>query len=267
MTEIYPKHLLSSPAVMVVLAAFGLYTPNPSSAQESSLFHREPTQLAPPPPNYVDPGSGQRNMPAAPGQEDPSSFFPSPRVGTSSLGYPSYYFQPPPAKRVLRIHDIVQIRVDEAARMSADGIASSRKNILFDAVLEDWIAFDGINRIKPAPQRDGDATVSGQNNQIFRANSSVITRESLVFNIAAEIVDIRPNGNIVLEAHKSITNNDNRWTVSLSGECKDHDIGPDNTVLSRNIIHLKVDKKETGQARDGYRRGWFTEFVNRFQPF
>lgn len=231
-------------ALSCLLAQAGL-------AQQSSLFQRPPQLSAPMVPS-PDPAAPQMMTEPLP---LPMGVMPPPRT-----------YQAPLPPKVLRVHDIVQIRVDETARMMADGTASQRKNAVYDALLADWIELDGLS-LKPAPQADGDPRVNGTTNQVFRAQSQVQTRESLVFNISAEIADIKPNGRIVLEAHKLITDNDNRWSTSLSGECQDTAIGPDNVVLSRDIINLKIDKHETGQARDGYRRGWLSSLFSKIQPF
>ncbi len=168
--------------------------------------------------------------------------------------------------RKLRVHDIVSIRVDEMAQSTAQGNASSRKNTIYDARLSDWVRFDGLS-LKPAPQNDGDPRVGGQENEVYRADSTMRTRESVTLNIAAEIADIRPNGNIVLSASKKIIVNDNVFEVTLSGICRSDDIQPDNTILSRNILDMQVTKNDRGHVRDGYSRGWFTKLLARVKPF
>lgn len=252
----------------IMLLLFGWLAP-PAKAQQSSLFHR-PAQLIVPDPapqpssmraNSMGP-SGLAQGIVAPPANPTQYLLPMQAPGWAP---PRTYSEPLPP-RVLRIHDIVQIRVDESARMVADGIASQRKNADYEAILSDWLDLDGFS-LKPAAQADGDPAVKAKTNQNYRANSTVQTRESLTFNISAEIADIRPNGRIVLEAHKLITDNDNRWSTSLSGECQDTAIGPDNVILSRDIINLKIDKNEAGQARDGYRRGWLSALFSKIQPF
>lgn len=176
------------------------------------------------------------------------------------------YMAPVPARR-LKIHDIVSIRVEETAQSLALGNATSRKNTSYDAVLQEWVQLDGWDTLKPSPQEDGDPRVKGTQNEVYRGDSTIRTSESLTFNIAAEIVDIRPNGTIVLSARKTVTHNDNSWEAALSGICRSDDIGPDNVILSRKIHELSISKNDRGHVRDGYSRGWFTKLIARIKPF
>ena len=184
-----------------------------------------------------------------------------------TLDRSSWTFQPLPPPKQVRIHDTVNVRVDELARMQSDGSLQRRKDALYDAVLKDWVNLIGLKALKPNKQTDGDQRVRGQLQQLFRAEGEKETRESLAFNIACTVADIRPNGNMVLEGHKRIQINDESWEVSLSGICRRQDVGPDNVVLSQNIVNLKINKRERGSVRDGYRRGWFTRLMDEFQPF
>jgi flagellar L-ring protein FlgH len=234
------------------------------AAQSGSLFRqgadtdaRVPEPLAPPPrlPGQVMPEVGQPISPPL----------------TYSNGIPlqaaSFTYQAPTSLRKLNIHDIVSIRVDELATASALGNAQSRKNGAYDARLSDWLDWVSFDTIKPAPMTGGDPRVAGQSNETYRAQSNLQTREQLTFNIAAEIADIRPNGTIVLSARKTLKLNDNVMKISFSGVCRSQDIGPDNTVLSRNVFDTNIVKNEEGQVRDGYSRGFIASWFARFKPF
>ena len=174
---------------------------------------------------------------------------------------------PPEARpRELQENEIITVIVDFRSRFLSEGGAESRKTATLTAVLADWIKLDS-GALKPAPQSDGDPTVAGNLNSQYRAESDVELRDSLSFRMAAKIVDIRPNGNLVIEGHQTIRNNEERWRISLTGVVRREAIQADRTVSSDSIYDFDVDKEELGQVRDGYARGWLAKFYGRFKPF
>ncbi|QDS95577.1 Flagellar L-ring protein precursor [Roseimaritima multifibrata] len=246
--------------LLLVGALLGAAVSGPLAAQESSLFH-QPPPMANPGANYPP---GMAGQPAGQGQypmPGPSNYGPQ-----ANLSQASWTYVPPPPLQQYAKHDVVTIRVDEIAQMRAQGKASSRKNGIYDIVLEEWVRLTG-GQLSPAPQPSGDPEIGGTMQSQYRADSSIQSQESLSFNIAAEIVDILPNGNLVLEANKSIWVNDSVFETSLIGVCRARDIGPDNVLLSRDLLDAEIRKDERGRIREGYERGWFTRLLDRFQPF
>ncbi|MFT5522409.1 MAG: flagellar L-ring protein precursor FlgH [Pirellulaceae bacterium] len=169
--------------------------------------------------------------------------------------------------RQIKKEDLVTIRVDIASQMQSEGEVENRKVASYDAVIKDWVILNGLKSIKPSPQSNGDPRIQTALTQLYRAEGDVGSTESMKFDIAAKIVDIRPNGNLVLMAQRTVRNNEEVWQASLSGICRPEDIGPGNLVLSKDIYDLEIEKRESGHVRDGYARGWFTRIFDLFQPF
>jgi flagellar L-ring protein precursor FlgH len=178
------------------------------------------------------------------------------------------YQQLPPESRPrqLQKHDIITVVVDVRSRFLSEGDGQARKTQSLTAVLADWIKLDN-GHLKPAPQSDGDPTIAGTLNSQNRAQSDLELRDSLAFRMAAEIVDIQPNGNLVIEGHQTVRNNEEQWRISLTGVVRREAIQPDRTVSSDAIYDFNVDKEEVGQVRDGYARGWFARWYDRYKPF
>jgi flagellar L-ring protein FlgH len=179
----------------------------------------------------------------------------------------SWYEVPPPPVKEVKVHDIITIRVDTGARLSESAQLQRRRTGQYDALLNDWVVLEGLRAIRPAPQSEGDQRIQGNLNQLNRVTSQLDTAESLKFEIAATVSAILPNGNIVLEAHRVIDNNNEQWVHSLSGVCRREDVGPNNIVLSKDIANLRVKKQELGQIRDSYKRGWLSRWWDQLGPF
>ncbi|MBL8892188.1 MAG: flagellar basal body L-ring protein FlgH [Planctomycetaceae bacterium] len=179
----------------------------------------------------------------------------------------SLVYSAAPEARAFQVQDIIQVRVDEMARMTSQGRNDQRKNASFNAILNNWIRMNGFRRLEVDEFDDGNPQVRGSLQETYRAENQVETTERLTLNIASTITDIRPNGNLVIEGHKDITINDITWRVALSGSCRQQDIGRDNTITSDRVIDFKLAKHEAGTTRDAYRRGWFKSAYDRWAPF
>lgn len=170
------------------------------------------------------------------------------------------------APRELRIHDIVTVVVNERSQVVSDAEMDRRKQSNINAVLEEWVELNGLS-LQAAPQRNGEPAIQGILNNQYRAQGNLEYRDAMKFYIAAEIVDIRPNGNLVLEAHRQVTWNREVWDSSLTGIIRPQDVKPDNTVMSEDIAELLINMRESGQVRDSYKRGWFMYFMDQIRPF
>jgi flagellar L-ring protein precursor FlgH len=183
------------------------------------------------------------------------------RLSDVSYGYIAT--EPP---KELQIHDLVTVLVDESAQMISEGEVDRRKKADGKFSLDDWIVFDGLG-VRPDPQSTGSPKITGKMENKYRAEGEMETRETMRFRIASEIVDIRPNGTIVLEGRRFIQANAEQWELSLTGIARPEDILPNNTVLSEDLASLRIHKREAGHVRDGYRRGWLLKILDRYQPF
>lgn len=209
---------------------------------------------------------------AARGQEGSLAFgvpVAQPDAATATLTNSSFIYQtlPPEAmSRPLERESIITVLVDYRSVMQSEGTGESRRTGSYAAALTDWIKFDGKD-IRSAPQAGGDPTISGTLNSQLRAESEVEQRESLTFPIAARVVDIQPNGNLVIEGRSEIHLNEEVWMTYISGIVPRQMIGPDWVVRDTAVADKRIYKYEKGAVRDGYSRGWLAQWYGKYKPF
>lgn len=191
------------------------------------------------------------------------------RLMGATIENSSFIYQPLPPEsmnRPLQLHDVITVLVDYSSSTQSEGSGESIKTGSFSTVLSDWLKFDGKS-ISPALQPNGDPTVGGSVNSQMRAESDIESRESITFSIAASIVDIRPNQNLVIEGRQSIQINEDEWDVFITGTVPRQSILQDRTVRHTSIANLRINKGEQGAVRDGYARGWLQRWYGKYKAY
>lgn len=91
--------------------------------------------------------------------------------------------------------------------------------------------------------------------------------ESMTGRVRARIIDIKPNGLMVLEARRTIINDGEQSVLVATGNCMPEDISADNAVLSTQLENLFIDKQHSGDLRESGEKGWLTRLFDAVFDF
>jgi flagellar L-ring protein FlgH len=197
--------------------------------------------------------------------QNSSLFRPAGGGGPSALvlSNTSWLYEGVDPPRVIKLNDLVTIMVVETSQVTSDNSIQRRKQGQLNLDLANFIRLKGLSAVPTDAGQQINGTLQGQ----FQARSNLATADLLRFSIQARVVDIRPNGHLVLEGHQTMINNEEKWDRLISGIVRPEDVLPNNTILSEKVAELSIRKKEQGMARDGYRRGWLFYLIDRYGAF
>ena len=179
------------------------------------------------------------------------------------LSNSSWLYEGVDPPRVIKLNDLVTIMVVETSQVTSDNSIQRRKQGQLNLDLANFIRLKGLSAVPTQAGQQINGTLQGQ----FQARSNLATADLMRFSIQTRVVDIRPNGHLVLEGHQTMINNEEKWDRTVSGIVRPEDVLPNNTVLSEKVAELSIRKKEAGMARDGYRRGWLFYLIDRYGAF
>jgi flagellar L-ring protein precursor FlgH len=86
-------------------------------------------------------------------------------------------------------------------------------------------------------------------------------RDEMSGRLTARVLDVRPNGTLVLEARKHVAADGESQTVVLTGTCRVEDVAVDNTILSTQLYDLHVVQNSEGEVRRSSRKGILTRVL------
>ncbi len=168
-----------------------------------------------------------------------------------------------------RINDLVTIRVVENIAGSGKADTNTDRQSSLDA---------GVDTFFGAPLNLNtnnfygrghtfEPKVKGSAESVFKGSGETNREGKLRGLITAKVVEVMPNGNLVLESRKEITINREKQILILRGMVRPDDIAKDNTVLSSRVADAEVYFVGDGVIQDKQGPNWLVRFMDRVWPF
>lgn len=175
-------------------------------------------------------------------------------------------------QRAGKIGDIVTINVSvnqkQAITMSPD---ISRKN---KGSLTMASALGLENKMeKFFPKKQHKAGESNPTWMDFSSNPSLSgsgsynVSDAIQFKMAAHVIQVLPNGNMVVQGRQEIRLVDEVREIELKGIVRREDIGSSNSVSSDKIAEMRISYGGRGELSDMQRFPWGQQILNKVMPF
>jgi flagellar L-ring protein precursor FlgH len=84
--------------------------------------------------------------------------------------------------------------------------------------------------------------------------------------ITATVIEVLPNGHLVVSGEKQIGVNHNTDVLRFSGQIDPRAIQPGNTVPSAQIANVRLEQRGRGAAADAQQTGWLARFFLSVLP-
>ena len=231
-----PLVLVKQARVAIYLIAFTACTACNSLPQAVSVDFPETTQVKP--------------MAAAPAVHAPAS---------GSLFQKASYrpaFEDPRARAVgdnITIQIIEKVTASQVSKSTANRTTSGSTSVS---------AFPMLSAVDLINLKSGTASASD-----FAGKGGTESANTFYGTITATVVDVLPNGHLMVAGDKQIGVNQNVDVMRFSGTIDPKLIQPGNLINSTQVANARMESKGRGAQAEAQTVGWLTRFFFSFLPF
>ena len=141
--------------------------------------------------------------------------------------------------------DLVTINIAESTSSAQQGSVQTSRSFSASSSLAALLGTTG-----PTAQN----LFSPNSSQALTGKGQTALTTSLTTTLAANVVEVLPDGQLVIEARRDVGVTDQKETMILRGIIRREDLSPQNAVSSRAISHLEVSLAGNGVISDGTRQ-------------
>jgi len=101
----------------------------------------------------------------------------------------------------------------------------------------------------------------------FDGTGSTSRQETLQATISAKVLDVIPNGNLLIEGRRNVKVNNEDQIIVLTGTVRGRDVSSDNTINSALIADARIAYSGKGIISDRQKPGWLMNAIDYVWPF
>jgi flagellar L-ring protein precursor FlgH len=159
--------------------------------------------------------------------------------------------------KAVRLHDVVSIVVTESLAASTDGQV---KNSRASSANSGLTSLFGLLKTSNALQNLVGMTAGSG----LSAQGQSTTNSSLATTFGGEVVDVLPNGMLVVQATRQLTFSQQTQVIKLRGLVRPEDVSSQNQVLSTAMTDLELEVTGKGIVNDStYRQNPLVRWLER----
>ncbi|MBA3965215.1 MAG: flagellar basal body L-ring protein FlgH [Nitrospirales bacterium] len=166
-------------------------------------------------------------------------------------------------RRAGRIGDIVVVQIVEQHRGSKKANTKADREANLSAGASGGFLGLGSLTQKFAEYFDIKASTSND----FEGEGSTSREDTLTGTIAANVLEVFPNGDLRIRGKREVTVNSEKQTMTIKGIVRRIDLDTENMVLSSKVADAEISYTGLGVVDDVQRPGWATRIFNWITPF
>ena len=163
--------------------------------------------------------------------------------------------------RSFQVGDVITVLLNEssqATRTQNGAVSRESSNDMAPAGLQKYGAnlgglMGGINMLGGKVSNKGTGAADQQ--------------ASLTGSVAVAVVEVMPNGNLVLRGEKQLALTEGTEIIQVAGIIRPDDVSPGNTVQSKRLANAQIAYRGSGDLANATRAGWGTSFFLNIWPF
>lgn len=175
-----------------------------------------------------------------------------------------------------KVGDLVTIQVVENTNANRENTLETNRQSSLDAKLDTldiplphWVPLEATRLVDPSGKGLGKPKpkVSASSKNSTKNDGKIEDKGVVKTTITAQVVAVRPNGNLVLTGSKRIRLGRDVQVITLTGVAAPRDITPDNLVLSTRLYGTRLSISGSGPLTDAQRRSLLSrvfDWINLF---